>query len=67
VELVLHFAESMHEKGFSASAPVIFEQQLNKVRKLVMLVDEDLKYDYERRLAALDTGTEKKKWWKRKK
>lgn len=66
VELVLHFAESMHKGDFSASAPVIFVQQLNKVRKLISFVDEDLQYDYERRLAMLETSGEKKKWWKLK-
>jgi hypothetical protein len=44
----------------------IYDNQLNKVGKLVPLVDEDLQYDYQQKVSSLRMGTPvlKKKWWR---
>ncbi len=69
VELLLHFCTRVaeHKLTLYPKLASLFTLQLNKVQKLLPLVEEDLQYDYEQKLMSLkasqDTTVVKKKRW----
>jgi hypothetical protein len=70
VELHMHFARKLHELAGLPSGRMlpekIFLQQTGKLEKLLPLLEEDLRYDYEKQLEALKTlQPAKKAWWKK--
>jgi hypothetical protein len=66
VELLLHLCEQLkeHEQDLLSSSKIysLYELQLNKVRKLLPAVDDDLQYDYEQKINALSEEAPKNKW-----
>lgn len=70
VELLLHFCVKLKEHTddlLSLSGVYsLYDQQLNKIRKLVPLVDEDLQFDYNQKLKSLQMHANEKgsEWWR---
>jgi hypothetical protein len=70
VELHLHFArrlKELEENRYGKLSPEkVFVQQAAKVEKLLPLLTEDLRHDYEKQVKDLqETKPEKRSWWKR--
>lgn len=68
VDLHMHFARQL--RGLEGSAKALpekmFVQQLNKIEKLLPVLEEDLRHDYEKQLAHIkNIQPTKRSWWKR--
>ena len=70
VELHLHFAGKLRELAGLPSGRAlpekIFFQQIGKIEKLLPMLADDLRYDYEKQAAAIkEKAFAKKSWWKK--
>jgi hypothetical protein len=66
IELLVHFCVDVNEHPDDLlSSPklfVLYQQQLNKVRKLLPGIEEDLQFDYEQKINSLLQNVPRKKW-----
>lgn len=67
-ELHLHFARQLRALEGSAKAlpEKMFAQQVDKIKKLLPALEDDLRHDVEKQIAAIkDIAPAKRTWWKR--
>lgn len=74
IEMLLHFCQKLKQSGIlmhkSAALENLYFQQLKKISKLLDTIHEDLRFDYTRKLTALENmqaqGSRFSSWFKKK-